>query len=213
VIFNLLAEWLQGDLRLVMNLSTTKMSKFNNYVDYLMEVDTTTQEPAGQETPTTSQGTGRDFVMHILTQIPELGNLKKNLTDKIMNTTDKATLDLLNRRIDRPEDVVRLVNLLQDDLQVFSDPNTVKDNARQVAATGTATQDIEPKKQKTGLGYEREKFDQSRLEQAIYNAAYDWKQGTMLKKVQMMAGGLKKLGNVAKGVLSPTAAGSTGVFS
>ena len=126
------------------NQNGTKMDKFNSFVDFMLEVDTTMTSQGAPTGGTQGGGTGRDFIIHILNQVPEQGNLKRDLENKIINSSDPSIQTTLGREIERPEDLSDLISLIDTNLKLFTNSQDVENKARQVAATGSAENDIEP---------------------------------------------------------------------
>ncbi len=165
------------------------MSSFNNMIEYLLEDETGIPNPEGSDP---GKGTGRDFVNSVIANIPELGNLQKDMTEKLLNNPSRRMLTLLDRRIDRITDIQELISGINEEMKLFSSPDEAVRISKKIAG---------PK-----FGQERGVFDQSPLEQAIYTTAADWNNGTLLKKIGMV-------GKAIGGIVNPTASVSTGVFS
>lgn len=162
------------------------MNKFNKFVEYILE-----QDDISKSSENLGQVNGEHIVKALIQTVPELGNLQKDMENKLLKNPSRRMLTLLNRRIDRIEDIQEIIREVDNEIEEFNNPKVKR-----------AIEDLK----KPEFGKDRGTFDQSSLEQAIYTIAADWKRGTLLKKLEM-------LGRGAKGLFAPTSSGSTGVFA
>jgi len=198
------------------------MNKFNSFIEQLLEVDATQH---GISDISSGSGPGG-----VITGNDVLAVMKKALSSKpdAVRELDaylgkNAQLKgMLDKRMDSPEEFaafMKAIGITEKAIkQQMTNPSP---NANDTDASIPDSASKEDKKSfwkgkaPSGAEFGNIQYSpyQSDIENAIWDTWYWIKNGSLLKKLQTVGGIAKKGVKSVAGAVSPTAAGSTGVFS
>jgi hypothetical protein len=185
-----------------MNPYGPNMNKFNTYVESLLEADTGVPDPSAGSTNTTKQPSGDDIMQLIYSAIGERPDKILAIQERIQGNPElKEFLDDVS--IDAPERMARLGQALGITAEVLRSKGLPVDNV-----DGDDKFEVKPSIKR--LGKQLGTSHQADIERAFWDSMFWISQGTWLKKIQSIA---RPLGKTLRGLVSPTASGSTGVFA
>jgi|GEM_PF-5037066 len=164
------------------------MKNFDRIVDSILS--------EGFGLPTRSENpkaiTGSQFIKNMIRLAQESSpEAAKELEDSILNSGEYK--DILDEIIDTPQKLADLAEVLGIAVDMTKLQNPQKPDNSYNQGSGFKKPAMVNRGPLKGLGFKRGSYYMADIEQAFWDSAYDWNQGTILKKLQMALSPLKGL--------------------